>query len=98
MAREPISTEPHYLDPNGVQKVYRFPNGFGASVIRFRASYGGHKGLWELAIIQFESPDDNENWVICYDLEEFTNDVFGWLSDEEVEALLDKIEAYQPGE
>ena len=36
---------------DGVQKLYSFPNGYGASVIKHKGSYGGDKGLWELAVL-----------------------------------------------
>ena len=32
---------------DGVQHVYEFPNGYGASVIKHDYSYGGKSGLWE---------------------------------------------------
>jgi len=66
----------------GIQKVYKFPNGYGASVIKHKGSYGYSKGLWELAVL-------NEG-ELCYDTE-ITNDVIGHLNDPEVDRLLRKI-------
>ena len=66
----------------GIQKVYEFPNGYGASVIKHKGSYGYSKGLWELAVL-------NEG-ELCYDTE-ITNDVIGYLNDPEVDRLLRKI-------
>jgi hypothetical protein len=38
----------------GVQKEYRFDNGYGASVIQHNYSYGNEQGLWELAVIKWD--------------------------------------------
>ena len=62
--------------------VYKFDNGFGASVVRHRYSYGGEDGLYELAVLK-----DGE---LCYDTE-ITGDVCGYLSEEKVNELLHKI-------
>ena len=39
---------------DGVQELYRFDNGFGASVVRHMHSYGGPDGFWELGVISWE--------------------------------------------
>ena len=67
----------------GIQKVYKFPNGYGASVIKHRGSYGHSKGLWELAVL--------EGGELCYDTE-ITDDVIGHLNDPEVDRLLRRIQ------
>ena len=67
----------------GIQKVYKFPNGYGASVIKHKGSYGYSEGLWELAVL-------NEG-ELCYDTE-ITNDVIGHLNDPEVDRILRQIE------
>jgi hypothetical protein len=72
-------------------KIYRFDNGFGASVVQHRHSYGGDQGLWELAVVRFTG-EDSYDWSICYTTG-ITDDVIGRLSDGEVEALLDQIKA-----
>lgn len=71
----------------GVQKIYKFENGYGASVIKHWGSYGGDQGLWELAVILFL---DEENYELCYKTE-ITQDVIGYLSWEEVEEILERI-------
>ena len=73
-------TNPHH---GGVQKVYKFPNGYGASVIRHKGSYGYSKGLWELAVLNGEGS-------LCYDTP-ITSDVLGHLNDFEVNDLLTAI-------
>lgn len=73
----------------GEQHKYLFPNGYGASVIRGRHSYGGDDGLWELAVFGKDGDLDYSTPV--------TSDVEGHLSDEEVNKLLHQIAAL-PGD
>lgn len=78
------------LGTGGIQRVYRFANGFGASVVRFAYSYGGPEGLWELAVIRFTGPKDDD-YELTYDTP-ITSDVEGRLTEDDVDALLAKIE------
>ena len=73
---------------NGHQCIFFFDNGYGASVVRHDFSYGHEDGSWELAVIK-GTPDA---WYICYDTP-ITNDVEGFLSRDEVDNLLNQIEA-----
>ena len=68
------------------QYVFRFDNGYGASVIKHAYSYGYEEDLWELAVLEFYDGD----YHICYDTE-ITDDVIGYLTDKEVCAYLDRI-------
>jgi len=67
----------------GVQKVYEFDNGYGASVIRHQGSYGFSKGLWELAVLHYGD--------LCYHTH-ITDDVIGYLTETEVDKYLKQIE------
>jgi hypothetical protein len=71
----------------GVQYLVHFPNKYGASIIRNSMSYGGRSGKWELAVTHEMV---NGNWELCYRTD-ITDDVIGWLDDEEVYNLLVKI-------
>lgn len=77
---------------SGTQKLWRFKNEFGASVVKFSigiglgGSYGVEKGLWELAVIKFNG---NEYRIICDT--PITDDVIGYLTEEQVESYLKKI-------
>ena len=66
----------------GIQKEYKFDNGYGASVVCHFGSYGGDIGLWELAVTLYG--------ILCYDTS-ITNDVMGHLSTEEVNKNLKAI-------
>lgn len=70
------------------QWLFRFGNGYGASVTRGPFSYGGSEGLFELAVIQFEGNTDN--FQLCYDTH-ITNDVEGHLTENGVQMLLEQI-------
>tara|TARA_B110000444_G_scaffold36962_1_gene32465 strand:- start:696 stop:971 length:276 start_codon:yes stop_codon:yes gene_type:complete len=68
----------------GIQRIYKFDNGYGASVVKHKYSYGGDKGLWELAVIENIKED---GFDMCYNTE-ITDDVIGHLNDPEVDRLL----------
>jgi hypothetical protein len=67
----------------GIVSRTQFDNGYEVSVVKSPYSYGGDKGLYELAIFK-----DDE---ICYDTP-ITNDVLGYLSDKDVTEVLIKIQ------
>lgn len=75
----------------GVQKVFRFENGYGASVVKNPYSYGGDEGLWELAVVLVYENEGRLLWKLVYDTP-ITEDVLGWLTWEEVEETLKQIE------
>lgn len=70
----------------GPHKVYKFPNNYGASVIQNEWSYGGKDGLWEVGVILF----DGDDYELTYSTP-ITNDVLGYLTDEEVCETLEQI-------
>lgn len=72
---------------DGVQHVYEFPNGYGASVIKHDYSYGGKDGLWELAVLNF---DLDREGALDYNTD-ITGDVLGYLSWKNVETYLQEI-------
>ncbi len=66
----------------GYQKFVEFDNGYTASVVSNDISYGGDRGLFEIAILY------NSNIVYDTDL---TNDVIGYLDFDGVIQTLDNI-------
>lgn len=69
-------------ETNGRQRRYLFPNGYGASVIN--DGYGSESGRFELAVLKdghltYQTP--------------VTDDVLGYLTEDEVEQRLDEIAA-----
>lgn len=71
---------------DGVYSRIHFANGYGASVVCHKGSYGGPEGLYELAVLKGDS--------ICYDTP-ITNDVLGWLDPASVTDVLRQIEALE---
>ena len=84
----------------GAHYIFKFPNGYGASVIKHIGSYGFSEDLWELAAIKFhgltEQMHDPDGWVICY-IEKLDLNIEGSLTDEEVRKLLGDIKNYEGG-
>ena len=78
-----LNVQVHPNGKGGIQKVYKFPNGWGASVVMFPGSYGFEKGLWELAVL-------NTNDEISYDTP-ITSDVIGYLDDTMTGIILERI-------
>ena len=75
-----------HLSARSNQAIFKFDNGYGASVIQGLYTYGGNEGLFEVAVLRFINDDDYE---ICYDTP-ITEDVLGYLSENEVmESLRD---------
>lgn len=82
----------------GHQIVFRFPNNLGASVVCHKHSYGGRQGLWELAVIGFSAKDpESKGWVLTYETE-VSDDVLGYLTEEDVSEHLIKIHALEVSE
>lgn len=74
----------------GTQKVYRFDNDFGASVVNHRYSRGT-----ELAVLHFLS-DDDLDYELTYSTP-ITGDVIGYIASEvELVSILQAIEALPP--
>lgn len=65
------------------QTIYKFPNGYGASVIKFNHIYFGI----EIAVLIF---DEDGNFSIDYGTP-LTNDVIGGLNEESRDSVLQQI-------
>jgi hypothetical protein len=62
------------------QCIVQFPNGYGASIVQGEYTYGGKDGLYEIAVF-------GKDGHISYSTP-ITDDVLGYLSEEEVEKTL----------
>jgi hypothetical protein len=79
-----LNFQPHFSDESGIQARMTFDNGYGVSVIKTSFSYGGKKGLYELAVL-------DSSGSITYDTT-ITEDVLGYLSEDEVTENMIKIQ------
>jgi len=68
---------------NGVGYTYQFDNGYGASVVKHDTSYGGDRGLYEIAVL--DSSGD-----LCYSTP-ITDDVIGFATEDKVLDTLQRI-------
>jgi hypothetical protein len=68
----------------GIISRISFDNGYGASIVKGPMSYGGDRGLYELAVL-------DSNGELTYDTP-VTSDVEGYLSEEDVTKLLEQIQ------
>lgn len=73
----------------GDQVVYKFDNGYGASVISNGMGVYAGEGQYELAVLKFY--DNSDNYELCYDTP-ITDDVVCDLMAEAVNELLERIE------
>jgi len=80
-----VNKEEHWS--KGEQYTIFFPNGYGASIIKFDGSYG-FPLFWELAVLQGK---DLKKCRLVYNNPVANGDVVGWLSDEAVERTLTRI-------
>lgn len=74
---------------DGVHYMFRFENGYGASIVKHMYSYGHEDDLWELAVTVF--PHKDAKWSkLCYNTP-ITDDVLGSKTDDEIREILNEI-------
>lgn len=69
-----------------IQAKLSFDNGWGASIIQSEYSYGGKKGLFELAVLR--------NGELCY-TSPLGDDVIGFLTKKQVMENIKKIKEFK---
>jgi hypothetical protein len=74
----------------GVQCIVQYPNGYGASVVKGEHTYGGRDGLYELAVF-------GKDGQITYNTP-VTDDVLGYLTENDVEKILIDIKNLENGQ
>lgn len=81
---ELVEPKPNYFEPwrCGIHYIFKFPNGYGASIIKDFSSYGEDEDLWELALLK----DGHLEYRRLVN-----DDVLGYLTDEDVNNVLELI-------
>jgi len=91
-SEEHIAVErPHIMLDGATQRIYRFPNNYGASVIwggDMRRIQGDSDKPYELAVIRFV--DEGDHYYLDYTTP-LGNDVIGYQNEEQVRDLLKQI-------
>ena len=83
---------PRWGKEDNFQYIFKFPNKYGASIIKHRGSYGYEEDLFELAVLSWE----DGKYELTYKTP-ITSDVLGYLSNEEVLETLEKIKNLEGG-
>ena len=78
-----LEFKPHPMG-EGIQARIAFENGFGASIVKTPYTYGGKDDLYELAVLDSDGHLTYETSV--------TDDVEGYLTENEVTKLLEQIQ------
>jgi hypothetical protein len=80
-------------DEMGEYAFHIYDNHYGVSVVRGPYTYGGMKGLYELAVV-YMAPEDKESQLV-YDTP-ITNDVMGYLTPDNITDVMAQVEALPP--
>lgn len=76
-----------FYEIDGLYYKVKYPNGYGASIVKHHYSYGGDHDKWELAVLNGS--------MLCYSTP-ITDDVVPYLDDEEVCELCRRIRNLPP--
>mgnify|MGYP001453667541 FL=1 len=70
---------------DGDQWLFKYDNGYGASVVQHSGSYGGQNGLYEIAVL-------DSNGEMSYTTP-ITDDVIGYADEVKLYETLDRIKS-----
>ena len=73
--------------PKGIQALLSFGGDYELSIVKNESSYGNHKGLYEIAVFK-----DNDQ-VELPGITREGDTVKGFLSENDVEGIIEKMEA-----
>ena len=70
---------------DGNQWLFKYDNGYGASIVQHSGSYGGKQGLYEIAVL-------DSNGEMSYTTP-ITDDVIGYADEVKLYETLDRIKS-----
>ena len=70
---------------DGNQWLFKYDNGYGASIVQHSGSYGGEQGLYEIAVL-------DSNGEMSYTTP-ITDDVIGYADEVKLYETLDRIKS-----
>jgi len=76
--------------------IFKFDNGYGASVARTHGTYGSDECLWELVVLDSEGYTTFDTPITSSDENTEITDPEGYLTESEVSDLLDEISNLAP--
>lgn len=104
---KPTKEKEHSIG-NGLQRIYKFNNGFGISAVRFKlqgmsemikkaigreyGSYTNNENEWEIGVIEFDDPKNPTSYNLTYETP-ITNDVIGYVTEEGLQYYLELVKA-----
>ncbi len=82
-----MTSKPHF-NGQGIQRIYKFANGLKVSAIQSETSYG-NDDEWEIAVMYADG-----SWATKQVFPDSWDDVIGYISDERLIKMLEKVDAY----
>jgi len=83
---KPLTDREHPTGLGGSQRLYRFPNGWGASVVQSPSD----RELWDIAQIRWTGPGEDD-FEVRISSHRFRANLAKWVTEKEVERELQRI-------
>ena len=82
-----MTSKPHFRG-QGIQRIYKFANGLQVSAIQSETAYA-NDDEWEIAVMYADG-----SWATKQVFPDSWDDVIGYISDERLIKMLEKVDAY----
>lgn len=86
----------NYPMPKTVQYLFRFPNGYGASVEKGPHTYGSENDEWDLIAVHYAENPDDLTWTPVRNTTPLATDRFIYCNDDRVKEILKLIQEIDP--